>query len=84
MRIAIHISNLRLERVEAMTGEELAALVEAELQRLVEVWGVPPALRQGGALQLDSQAIEVAPGASREQVGTAVARHLATSWFGTV
>jgi hypothetical protein len=84
MRIEIHIENLRLEGVEEMTSEELVALVEGELARLVDVWGVPPALRQGEALRLAGGTVQVAAGTPRHEVGAAVARQLAGNWFGTI
>jgi hypothetical protein len=83
VRIEIEIDSLRLEGVGEMTAEELGALVEAELQRLVEVWGVPASLRQGEPLHLAGGTVRVAPGTPRQEVGAAVARHLAGSWFGT-
>lgn len=83
MRIEIEIDSLRLEGVEGMTAEELGSLIEAELHRLVEVWGVPAALRQGEPLRLPGGTVRVPPGTPRQQVGAAVARHLAGGWFGT-
>jgi hypothetical protein len=84
MRFAIHIENLRLEGVEGLTGEELALQIERELQRMVEVWGVPPALREGGAVEFGGQAVHLPAGVAREAVGAEVARQLAGSWFGSV
>lgn len=84
MKIQIHIDSLRLEGVEPMTGEELSAMIEQELHRLIEIWGVPPALRDGGALQLDSRTIQVEPGSTRGQVGAQIARQLAGNWFGAI
>jgi hypothetical protein len=57
--------------------------IEREMQRLVEVWGVPPGLAEGGALQLSGQTVRLAPGVAREAVGAEVARQLVGGWFGS-
>lgn len=82
MKVEIHIESLRLEGVEAMTAEELTAAIEAELARLVEVWGVPAALREGSELRLPAATVRVEAGTPRREVGAAVARQLAGGWFG--
>src|SRR5438105_3804282 len=52
MDIEINIDRLRLEGVEPMRQEELVALVQDELSRLIETHGMPEALRRGGVVEI--------------------------------
>lgn len=81
MRLEIHFESLRVEGVDGLTREELSAQIERELQRLIEVWGVPPALREGGAIRFGEQSIRLPSGVAREAVGAEVTRQLVGSWF---
>lgn len=83
MRFALHIESLRLEGIDGLTGEELSLQMERELQRLVDVWGVPPALQTGGGAALGGQSVRLPAGIGREAVGAEVVRQLAGSWFGS-
>lgn len=80
MKIRLHIEDLRIEGVGPVTNRELAALITAELERLVAVHGLPPALERDGGLRLDARTIRISPGASREQMGVEIARRLLGEW----
>jgi hypothetical protein len=85
MEIEIDIESLRLEGIDPMgrmDREELAALIQDHLGRLIETYGMPPALREGGALQVGNRTIRVTPGASRAQIGREVAQGIAGDWYG--
>jgi hypothetical protein len=83
MDIEINIDRLRLEGVEGVSREELAALVQNELARLIDQFGVPAALRDGGTVEIGNRTIRVTPGASRQQIGREIARGIAGGWYGT-
>jgi len=82
MDIEIKIDHLRLEGVERMSQEELAALVQDELARLVDTYGMPEALRRGGAVEIGNRTIKVTPGATRRQIGREIAQGIAGDWYG--
>jgi hypothetical protein len=82
MDIEINIERLRLEGVERMDQEELAALVQDELARLIETYGMPDALRRGGAVEIGNRTVRVTPGASRRQIGREIAQGIAGHWYG--
>ena len=82
MEIEINIDRLRLEGVERMSREELAALVQRELARIIEWHGLPEALREGGAVEIGNRTIRITPGASRRQIGREVAEGIAGDWYG--
>jgi hypothetical protein len=83
MDIEINIESLRLEGVERMDQDELAALVQDELARLIDQFGMPAALRDGGAVEIGNRTIRVTPGASRRQIGREIAQGIAGDWYGT-
>jgi len=83
MDIEINIDRLRLEGVDGMSREELSALVQNELARLIDQFGLPAALRDGGAVEIGNRTIRVTPGASRQQVGREIAQGIASGWYGT-
>jgi len=83
MDIEINIDHLRLEGVERMDQDELAELVQDELARLVETYGMPEALRRGGAVEIGNRTIRVTPGATRRQIGREIAQGIAGDWYGT-
>ena len=82
MDIEINIDRLRLEGVEPMRQEELVALVQEELSRLIETYGMPEALRRGGVVEIGNRTIRITPGASRRQVGREIAQGIAGDWYG--
>jgi hypothetical protein len=83
MDIEINIDHLRLEGVERMNQDELAALVQDELARLVETYGMPEVLRRGGAVEIGNRTIRVTPGATRLQIGREIAHGIAGDWYGS-
>jgi hypothetical protein len=82
MDIEINIDRLRLEGVEGMSREELAALVQDELARLIDKFGMPAALRDGGTVEIGNRTVRVTPGASRRQIGREIAQGIAGDWYG--
>lgn len=83
MKIQLHIENLRVEGTGPMARTEMAALIQEELQRLIEAYGLPPGLSEGGALVLGHHTIHVTPGSSRAETGVQIARGLMGEWFTT-
>ena len=73
--IELHIEELVLDGFDAGDPHRVAETVEAELGRLFDEGGVPPALSRGGDLaQLDGGPFVAVPGMGSEEVGVAVAR----------
>jgi len=66
-----------------MKQEELAALVQDELARLVDTYGMPEVLRKGGAVEIGNRTIRVTPGATPRQIGREIAHGIAGNWYGT-
>ncbi len=79
MKIDLLIDRLTLQGVSRATADEVAAAIQAELERQAELYGLP-AMADGGAVKLDLASFEVRPGASVREIAGRIARELITSW----
>jgi hypothetical protein len=77
MRLDLHIGELVLHGVDPGDRERLAADVERELARLLDLGGLPAAALlepAGGSVRLDGAALTVPAGSPPAELGAAIAR----------
>ncbi len=82
MDIEIDIDSLRLQGIDRLSRDELVELVQHELSLIIERYGVPEALRRGGAVEIGRRAIRITAGASHQQIGREIAQGIAGDWYG--
>jgi|WetSurMetagenome_2_1015567.scaffolds.fasta_scaffold1597963_2 hypothetical protein len=81
--VELAIDELVLHGLPPAQRERIAAAVQAELQRLLDEGGLPPALAQGGRLpELRLGDLRVAPGAQPAALGAQIAASIYTSMGG--
>ena len=60
----------------------MAALIEEQLNQMIEIHGLPPGFpAEGGALALGNRTLRIAPGLTRRQMGVEIARRLMRDWY---
>jgi hypothetical protein len=82
MKIQLHIDKLRVEGVGPMSSAEMAALIEEQLNQIVEAHGVPPGVSPEGALALGNRTLRITPGLTRRQMGAEIAQRLMRDLYG--